>query len=60
MIVDPSNLQRRHPVLASDPADIGPNAPFDLRVDEINSVFGAENDVVVTLRIGVGHFFNRR
>ena len=39
-----------------DPSDVGPDALFNFWVDEVDAVLSAEDDVVVTMRIGVSHF----
>ena len=56
MIVDSSDLECRHSVLPCDTSDVRPDTLFDLRIDEVDAVFRAENDVVVTMGIGVGHY----
>jgi len=46
MISGGANLYSGHFVFASDPADVCPDALFNFRSDEPNSVLCAENDVI--------------
>jgi hypothetical protein len=46
VIFGATDLNSGHFVLASNPADVSPNALFNFRSDEPNSVLCAENDVI--------------
>jgi len=59
MIIDPADLDRDHPVLSRYAADVRPNAFLDIRANEIKSVLGAKNNVVITIGICVCHGFMR-
>ena len=54
MILDAADLQGLHVILASDAAKVFPDALFDLLANPAFAVFGAENQVVVQARVGVG------
>jgi hypothetical protein len=51
MILDTSDSQRGYVMLPRDPADVVPNALFDLLVNEITPLFGTKNDVVKQLGV---------
>jgi hypothetical protein len=55
MIFDAADLQGLHVIPAGDAAKIFPDALFDILANPAFAVFGAENQVVVQARVGVGH-----
>ena len=55
VIVDAANLKSDHLMFTSTTANTCPNIIFDLGPDEVESIFGAKDDVKVDLREGVGH-----
>ena len=55
VIFDSADSQRRQVVFARDPADVVPDALFNLLVNEIASLFCAEDDVIEMLGVCVCH-----
>ena len=55
MVLDAANLNRRHIILSSDAPDVFPDALFDAGMNPGMAIFGAEDDVVMKARVGVGH-----
>src|SRR5262245_38680157 len=55
VVLDSTYLQRAHLVLSRDAADKFPDALFYVGLDVADTVFSAENDVVVQRRVSVCH-----
>lgn len=55
VILNPANLQSGHFMMASDAADVFPDAIFNFRFDEGCAILRAENDVIEQGGVGVCH-----
>jgi hypothetical protein len=55
VVLDSSNLKRRHSMLARDAADVGPYPLLDFLGNQPLAVLRAENDMIVERSVCVGH-----
>lgn len=57
MILDAANLNGDDLMISRDPADVCPNAFFNVTVDQVLPTFGRKDDVVEEIGIGIRHTF---
>jgi hypothetical protein len=55
VVFDTANLKCDHFVFSRNASDVLPNSIFDVGEDPRLTVLGAEGEVIVERRVGVGH-----